>query len=301
MNNSGQEKRTMKKNIFLIIPFLCLAFVSLQLHSQQEEPITIENVAGAVYCLYGSGGNIGIYVEEDSLLIVDAQYARTADAVMAKIKELSPKKIQYLINTHYHGDHTSGNPIIGKDALIISQKNCKKSLLAGLKPEETPESIGAPNKTFDTEKTITLGNETVRLVHMGPGHTSGDTIVIFDQAKVIHAGDLFFHGMPPYIDVNDDSDTKNWVRTIHTLAEKYPGFQVIPGHGKVTDMKEFVKFADYLNALRKEVSAAIKAGKTKEQAVESIDLSSFTYIQDQGEFLTKKKNIEWVYDEMTRQ
>ena len=291
----------MKKNIFLIIPFLCLAFVSLQLHSQQEESITIENVAGAVYCLYGSGGNIGIYVGEDSLLIVDAQYARTADAVMAKIKELSPKEIQYLVNTHYHGDHTSGNPIIGKDAQIISQKNCKESLLAGLKPEETPESIGAPNKTFDTEKTITLGNETVRLVHMGPGHTSGDTIVIFDQAKVIHAGDLFFHGMPPYIDVNDGSDTKNWVRTIHTLAEKHPDFQVIPGHGKVTNMKEYVKFADYLNALRKEVSAAIKAGKTKEQAVESIDLSSFTYIQDQGEFLTKKKNIEWVYDEMTRQ
>jgi glyoxylase-like metal-dependent hydrolase (beta-lactamase superfamily II) len=290
----------MKKHTLLLIPFLCLAFVSLQLHSQQEEPITIENVAGAVYCLYGSGGNIGIYVGEDSLLIVDAQYARTADAVMAKIKELRPKEIQYLVNTHYHGDHTSGNPIIGKDAQIISQKNCKETLLAGLKPEETPESIGAPNKTFDTEMTITLGNETVRLVHMGPGHTSGDTIVIFDKAKVIHAGDLFFHGMPPYIDVKDGSDTKNWVRTIQTLAEKHPDFQVIPGHGKITNMKEFVKFADYLNALRKEVSAAIKAGKTKEQAVESIDLSSFTYIQDQGEFLTKKKNIEWVYDEMTR-
>jgi hypothetical protein len=100
--------------------------------------------------------------------------------------------------------------------------------------------------------------------------------------------------------VNDGSDTKNWVRTIHKLAEKYPNFQVIPGHGKVTNMKEYVKFADYLSALRKEVSAAIKTGKTKEQAVESIDLSNFTYIQDRGEFLTKKKNIEWVYDEMTR-
>ena len=290
----------MKKNILLLILFLCLAFVSLQLHAQQEEPITIENVSGAVYCLYGSGGNIGIYVGEDSLLIVDAQYAKAADAVMAKIKELSPKKIEYLINTHYHGDHTSGNPIIGKDAQIISQQNCKKSLLAGLKPEETPESIGAPNKTFDTEMTITLGDETVRLVYMGPGHTLGDTIVIFDKAKVIHAGDLFFHGMPPYIDVNDGSDTQNWVRTIQALAEKHPDFQVIPGHGKVTNMKEYVKFADYLNTLIKEVSAAIKAGKTKEQAVESIDLSSFTYIQDLGEFLTKKKNIEWVYDEMTR-
>jgi cyclase len=290
----------MKKHTLLPILFLCIVLGVFHLNAQEEVPITIENVAGAAYCLYGAGGNIGIYVGEDSLLIVDAQYARSADAVIEKIKELSPKKIQYLINTHYHGDHTSGNPIIGKDAEVISQENCKKSLLAGLKPENTPESIGVPNTTFDTEKTITLGNETVRLVHMGPAHTSGDTIVIFDKAKVIHVGDLFFQGVPPYIDVNDGSDTKNWVRTIHKLAEKYPNFQVIPGHGKVTDMKEYVKFADYLSALRKEVSAAIEAGKTKEQAVESIDLSSFDYIQDQGEFLTKTKNIEWIYDEMTR-
>ncbi|HUU51470.1 MAG TPA: MBL fold metallo-hydrolase, partial [Candidatus Heimdallarchaeota archaeon] len=269
-----------KRNLFFIL-FLCFILSSLHLGAQEEIPITIENVAGAVYCLYGSGGNIGIFVGEDSLLIVDAQYAKTADAVMAKIKELSPKKIEYLINTHYHGDHTSGNPIIGKDAQIISQQNCKKSLLAGLKPEDTPESIGAPNKTFDAEMTITLGDESVRLVHMGPGHTSGDTIVIFDKEKVIHAGDLFFYGMPPYIDVKDGSDTQNWVRTIQTLAEKHPDFQVIPGHGKVTTMKEYVKFADYLNVLIKEVSTAIKAGKTKEQAVESIDLSSITYIQDQ--------------------
>jgi glyoxylase-like metal-dependent hydrolase (beta-lactamase superfamily II) len=148
--------------------------------------------------------------------------------------------------------------------------------------------------------TISMGNESVRLVHMGPAHTSGDTIVIFDKAKVIHAGDLFFHGMPPYIDVNDGSDTKNWVRTIRKLAEKHPDFQVIPGHGKVTNMKDYVRFADYLSVLRKEVAAAIKAGKTKEETIESIDLSQFSDIQDRGEFLTKKKNIEWVYDEMTR-
>ncbi len=291
---------TMKKHILYVILWVCLVLSPFHLFPQQEEPITIEKVAGDVYCLYGSGGNIGIYVGEDSLLIVDAQYARTADAVMAKIKELSPRKIGYLINTHYHGDHTSGNPIIGKGATIISHANCKKTLLANKEAEESPESIGAPDTTFDTEMTIAMGNERIRLVHMGPGHTSGDTIVIFDKAKVIHAGDLFFHGIPPYIDVNDGSDTKNWVRTIRKLAEKHPDFQVIPGHGKVATMKEYVKFADYLSVLRKEVAAAIEAGKTKEQVVESIDLSRFDDIQDRGEFLTKKKNIEWIYDEMTR-
>jgi glyoxylase-like metal-dependent hydrolase (beta-lactamase superfamily II) len=290
----------MKKYTLYFILILCLAFGSFQSLAQQEEPIVIEKVSGEVHCLYGSGGNIGIYVGEDSLLIVDSQYARTADAVMAKIKEHSPKKIQYLVNTHYHGDHTSGNPILGREAQIISHQNCQRSLLAQKKPEETQKNIGAPGKTFDTEMTIAMGDDTVRLVHMGPGHTSGDTIVIFDKAKVIHTGDLFFHGVPPYIDVNDGSDTKNWVRTIRALAEKHPDFKVIPGHGKVTNMKEYVAFSDYLSVLRKEVSAAIEAGKTKEQAVESIDLSRFSSIVDRGEFLTKKKNIEWVYDEMTR-
>jgi glyoxylase-like metal-dependent hydrolase (beta-lactamase superfamily II) len=290
----------MKKHPVFFILCVCLFFSFSHLHAQQEVPITIEKVSGEVYCLYGTGGNIGIYVGEDALLIVDAQYARTANEVMAKITELSPKTIQYLINTHYHGDHTSGNPIIGKNAAIISHQNCKKSLLANIAPEETPESIGAPTKTYDTEMTIPIGDEAVRLIHMGPAHTSGDTIVIFDKAKVIHAGDLFFHGWPPYIDVKDGSDTKNWVRTIRTLAEKHPDFQIIPGHGKITTMKEYVQFADYLDAVRKEVAAAIKAGKTKEQAIESIDLSRFAEIQDRGEFLTKKKNIEWVYDEMTR-
>lgn len=290
----------MKNHYYRLIPIFFLIFISLQLYSQQEESITIEKVSGPVYCLYGSGGNIGIFVGEDALLLVDSQYARSADAVMAKIKELSPKNIQYLINTHYHGDHTSGNPILGKEAEIISHINCKKSFLAELEPEESPQSVGAPTKTFDKEMTIPMGDETVRLVYMGPGHTSGDTIVIFDQAKVIHAGDLFFYGLPPYIDVNDGSDTGNWVRTILMLAEKYPDSKVIPGHGQVADMKEFVQFADYLSALRKGVSAAIKEGKTKEQAVESIDLSNFSYIQDSGEFLTKAKNIEWIYDEMTR-
>ncbi len=140
----------------------------------------------------------------------------------------------------------------------------------------------------------------MKLVHFGPAHTSGDTVVVFPNAKVLVVGDLFFHGMPPYIDVNNGSDTQNWVNLIETLCEKYTNFKVIPGHGKVTDTAEYLKFANYLKYLRKEVAAAIAAGKTREQAQESIDFSGFVNIVDQGEFLTKKENVGWVYDEMTR-
>jgi cyclase len=270
------------------------------LHTQEDVSFTCEKVSGNVYSLIGTGGNLAVLKGKEALLVVDSNYARTANQIMEEIRQLSSLPIRYLINTHYHGDHTGGNAIIGKDAEIISHASCRASFIKTLKPEESEEHLGAPQKTFETEMTLTLGDETVKLLHFGPGHTAGDTVVVFENARVIHAGDLFFHGLPPYIDVNDGSDTANWVKTIGKLAEKYPDYKVIPGHGPVATMVEFMKFADYLRYLRHEVAAAIKAGKSKEQAVESIDLSAFDTIQDMGEFLTMKKNIEWIYDEMTR-
>jgi glyoxylase-like metal-dependent hydrolase (beta-lactamase superfamily II) len=291
-----------KQNILKILTFLFLflSTFSPYLISQEPESLSIEKVSGDVYCLYGQGGNIGILKGKESLLVVDSQYAKTADEVLKAIEELSSQKIQYLINTHYHGDHTGGNSILGRGARIISHENCKSSLMAGLKPEESPESIGAPQETYEDDMSLEVDGETVRLLYFGPAHTSGDTVVVFESAKVIHAGDLFFHGLPPYIDVKDGADTKNWIATIGKLAEMYPDFRLIPGHGKVTEMDEFLKFADYLKYLRKEVAAAIQAGKTREQAQETIDLSKFSHIRDQGEFLTKKANIGWIYDELTR-
>lgn len=295
----------MRKNVYkpvvcLLAPVLIALITPWLLHSQAEVTVNIEKVAGEVYCLYGSGGNIGILKGQDALLVVDAQYARTAAKVMQEIGKLSPHRIKYLINTHYHGDHTSGNTVLGKDAEIISHKNCRASYLAGLKPEDEAGRAGAPQKTYDRELRVSLGDYEVKLLNFGPGHTSGDTVVVFEKDKVIHAGDLFFHGIPPYIDVKDGSDTWNWIKTIEKLAEMYPDFQVIPGHGKVTDMKSFLMLADYLKFLREVVNDAIKKGKTREEAMNSIDLSRYDHIQDRGEFLTKKENIGWVYDEMTR-
>jgi len=268
--------------------------------AQEEPSFSIEKVGGRVSCLYGAGGNIGILEGERGLLIVDAQYARSADAALTKIREVSDRPILYLINTHYHGDHTDGNSVLGKGAEIIASVPCRDSHLRGLQPEETPESKGVPSKTFERDMLLELDGETVRLLHFGPGHTAGDTVVIFEKSKVIHAGDLFFNGVPPYIDVQDGSDTANWIKTIGRLAERYPDFRVIPGHGPVTDMPGWMRLAEYLTYLRGQVTAAIEAGQTREQAVESIDLAKFEHFQDRGEFLTKKKNIEWIYDEMTR-
>jgi glyoxylase-like metal-dependent hydrolase (beta-lactamase superfamily II) len=286
-----------------IIQFLCV-LVCLGLFfpaaAKEEVKLELQNVSGNVYCLYGQGGNIGILKADDGLLVIDSQSLQMAEKILKKIATLSPKPIKYLINTHYHGDHTSGNEAIGKKAAIIMHPNCRNSLIQRLKEQETEKAYLSIITPWTEGMVFKLGDETVRLLHFGHGHTAGDVVVVFEKAKVFHTGDLFFHGIAPYIDVKDGSDTGNWVKTIEALCKKYPDFKVIPGHGKVTDTKEYLKFAEYLKYLRKETAAAIKAGKTKEQAMESINTEKNKGLKEYGNFMTIKNNIGWIYDEMSR-
>ncbi len=293
----------MSKRILRLLSLTALIFLvafPLSLQLKQEGAGTVEKVTDKVFCIQGETANIAVFLGKEALLVVDSEYPKTAPGLLQKIRSISSLSIKYLVNTHYHGDHTGGNSIIGEGAEIISHKNCQASFLRTLKPEDDPKSKGAPQTIFEKEMTLKMGEDAVRLLHFNPGHTSGDTVVVFPTAGVLVAGDLFFHGMAPYIDVEDGADTANWVLTIRQLAEKYPDYKIIPGHGKVTDMQEWLKFSDYLEYLRKEVKKAMAAGKTKEQAQESIDTSRFSYIADIGQFLTKKANIGWIYDELSR-
>ncbi len=286
-----------------IIQLLCVPvclLLSLFVVAQEKVTLEIEKVSGDVYCLSGAGGNIGILKTEAGLLLIDSGYERVTEDVMKKITALSPKPIKYLVNTHYHGDHTGGNEVVGKDAVIIMHPNCKNSLTRSLETKEAEKAYISKVKPWTLGKVIKLGEETVRLVHFGPGHTAGDIVVIFEKSRVFHTGDLFFNGMPPYIDVKDGSDTGHWIRTIEALCKRYPGYKVIPGHGKVTTAKEYLVVADYLKLLRKMVTVATAKGKTREQAMETIKIKGFENLKEYGKFLTIKNNIGWIYDEMTK-
>jgi glyoxylase-like metal-dependent hydrolase (beta-lactamase superfamily II) len=271
--------------------------------AKQEVTLELHKVSGDVYCLSGYGGNIAVLKTggNDGLLVVDSQFEEGAEEVLKKIAAVSPKRIKFLVNTHYHGDHTGGTEIVGKNAVIIMHPNCKASLLRRQKAKGVEKEYLSRVKLCSKEMTIKLGEETVRLQHFGPGHSAGDLVVIFEKSKVLHTGDLFFHGTTPYIDVKDGSNTGNWVRTIETLCKEYPDYKIIPGHGKVTDTEQFLRFAGYLKYLRKEVAAAVKAGKTREQTMKSIDVKDFQWLQEYPEFSTKQTNIGWIYDEMTRE
>jgi len=181
--------------------------------------------------------------------------------------------------------------------------NCKSTKQRLYKQAGIKDISLAKARVWKKGMVIRLGEETVRLLHFGNAHTSDDLIVAFEESKVIHTGDLFFNGWPPYIDVENGSDTENWIHIIEILCEKYPDYKFIPGHGEVTDVRCYLDFAKYLKILRAEVAKAIKEGKSREEAIEYIKIDEYSHLRDprSDDGLSIKKNIGWVYDEMTQQ
>jgi cyclase len=244
-------------------------------------------------------GNVTLFTGDESLLVVDSGNPNST-AIADKIASLSPKPVAYLVDTHYHDDHTGGNVAVAHGGKIVASQACLKTMRKNRKPEQKPEAAGLPQETYGSERGLLVGKQMVRLMNFGPAHTAGDTIVIFESEGVVAAGDLFFNGLPPYIDVADGADTENWVKVIRAVAERFPKYKVIPGHGPVAGMKEWLRFADYLSALRERVAAAIATGQTRDQAVASVKLDEFPEVKDVGVFLTKAQNVGWVYDELKR-
>ncbi len=280
---------------------LLAACAAAPAYAQAPVKVVAEKLTSRIELLQQApAGNVTAFFADKSVLVVDSGDPKTAPQIAAKIASLSAKPVHYLVDTHYHDDHTGGNVTVARGGTIIASQACRQTMRRNLGPEQKPADAGLPQQTFGSEQGLRLGQQLVRLVHFGPAHTSGDTIVVFEGERVIAAGDLFFNGLPPYIDVADGADTGNWAKTIRAVAARYPKFKVVPGHGPVSNMKGWLRFADYLTALREKVAAAIEAGQTREQAVASVELDEFPEVKDAGEFLTKAQNVGWVYDELKR-
>jgi glyoxylase-like metal-dependent hydrolase (beta-lactamase superfamily II) len=206
-----------------------------------------------------------------------------------------------VILTHYHDDHSGGLATLTAGATLHVQEACLASFKR--KQPKAAEDVlakAARAVPYTEDAEIQFGADTVRLIHPGRAHTDGDTVVVFEQEKVIAAGDMFFNGLPPYIDVGEGADTANWADAIESLSKKYAGFKVIPGHGPLADTTAWLDLAKYLRVLRQGVAEAIKAGLSREQAQTAVKLEQFAGMKDVGDFLTKKANVGWVYDELTR-
>lgn len=263
----------MRRAFLATLPLLFVAFVSLgsQEPDYSKVQIKVQKVSGSVYMLEGLGGNIGASVGDDGIVIVDDEFLPLADKIEAALKGISDKPVKFVLNTHWHGDHTGGNPHFGEKAPIIAQENVRKRLASGGKTmfgEVQPAPKAAlPVITFEDNVTVHLNGEDIRAIHIPHGHTDGDSVIFFPQANVVHMGDDFFNGgMFPFIDIASGGSVQGMIAGGEkVLAEVPDDVKIIPGHGALGNKDDLRKFVTMLKETSAAVEAGIKKGKNLDQ------------------------------------
>jgi cyclase len=222
-------------------------------------------VAKNVHMLEGMGGNIGVSVGADGLLIVDDQFAELGPKIKKALGKLGKGKLKYVLNTHWHGDHTGSNPLFGKDgASIVAHDNVRKRLITGAKvgtweiPPAAPEAL--PVLTFNQAMSVYFNGEEIRAIHLPAGHTDGDIVIHFTGSNVFHLGDLFFNGIFPFIDIDSGGSIEGYIKDVELMIARIPAdAKIIPGHGPlgtVEDLKNFhAMLLDTAGVVRQKIAA----------------------------------------------
>lgn len=220
-----------------------------------------------VYMLVGAGGNIGVSVGEDGVFVIDDQFAPLSDKILAEIKTLSDKPLNFLVNTHWHGDHTGGNENMAKaGATIIAHDNVKARLLNPRRDGSNNPKEALPVITFNDKLNITINGEPVALFHVANAHTDGDALLYFTGSNVLHTGDTYFKGRYPFIDLNSGGSVKGYIEAAKRgLMVIDDSTKIIPGHGSESNKEEYQSFLKMLEALEANISKAIAEGKTEDE------------------------------------
>lgn len=232
--------------------------------------IATTKVAGNVYMLTGAGGNIGVSAGPDGMLIVDDQFAPLADKIRAALRGIGNQKLKFILNTHWHGDHTGGNPVFGPEAPIIAQSNVRLRLEAGGNIlGEKVEPVGKdalPVITFDESLSVHFNGEEIKVVHVPHGHTDGDSVIFFTRSNVVHMGDHFFNGKFPFVDLSSGGSVDGYIHNVETvLATVNPDTKIIPGHGALATVADLKAFHTMLVETSLFVRKQMREGKTLEQ------------------------------------
>jgi glyoxylase-like metal-dependent hydrolase (beta-lactamase superfamily II) len=275
-------------------------------HGQQPDwdaiEIKAEKVAGNVYMLYGvggfAGGNIGVSVGEDGIVLVDDQFQPLVPKIKAALSGLTDQPVRFVLNTHHHGDHTHGNLAFGLESTIIAHDNVRARMAAddafGGAPGTPAPASALPIVTFDSEVALHLNGEEIRGVHFPSGHTDGDTVVYFTGSNVVHMGDDFFNGMFPFIDLDGGGSVDGYIAAVtQILAKLPPDVKIIPGHGPLATRADLEANLRMLEATEAVIQQAIDDGKTLEQIKEEKLLAKWD--EYSWAFITTDRHAEQLY------
>jgi cyclase len=250
-------------------------FAAAATFAQGQQPdfsavqIKTHRVADNLYYLEGQGGNVGVLVGDDGVLMIDDQFAPLSEKLTAAIRALSDKPIRMLLNTHVHGDHTGGNENFGKLGIdIVAHDNVRVRLVRGVNNGPPSPAAALPVVTFGDSISMHLNGETVTAGKLPPSHTDGDVYVHFANADVIHTGDVFRTVGYPGVDFNNGGSVKGTIEALQTLVDMAgPNTKILPGHGVVVTRAEVAAFRDLAVDLQKRFTDLINRGMTLEQVV----------------------------------
>ncbi len=250
---------------------LLLAATPAAAHQPPPAEVRVERLAPGVAVLFGRGGNIGLSYGADGNILVDDQFAPMTERIVAAVRTLDPDPISYVINTHWHGDHSGGNENLGRaGTVIVAHDNVRvrmsmEQLVRGERVRPSPGGA-LPVITFSENLTFHLNGDDIRAVHVAHAHTDGDSLIYWTRANVLHMGDTYFNGLLPFIDLDSGGSIDGAIAAVETgLGLANEATRIIPGHGPMARRADLVRYRDMLIDLRNRVGQGIAAGRTLEQ------------------------------------
>lgn len=273
-------------------------------HHQTQSAFKVSKIQSGFHFLQGKGGNILLSEGEDGLLIVDSDYADLSRP-LEKVLSGFERELKYVLNTHWHGDHTQGNLQLGHHASIVAHENVFKRLnsrqevkLFNMVSEPYP-AHALPDITYENVMRLRFNDETIRVIHLSNGHTDGDSVVFFENANIVHMGDHFFNGFFPFVDVGSNGSVRGVARNVDkVLAIIDETTVVVPGHGPISNKQELRAFRDMLNGTADEIEA-MRAQKLDLEAIQEKGLSE-QWDSWGGGFLNEATWIKIVFDSLEK-
>jgi cyclase len=252
-----------------------LALAAIPAAAQDFSKVEIKSVkiTETTYMLTGAGGNIGLSVGEDAVFVVDDQFAPLTPKIVAAIAQITPKPVRFVLNTHWHYDHTGGNENLGKaGAVIVAHHNVRKRMstdqvidFLNLKTKPDPKDA-LPVLTFSSDLTFHLNGEEIHALHMPSAHTDGDAIVHYTKSDVVHMGDIYFNGFYPFIDAESGGSADGVVAACdQVLRFATDKTRIIPGHGPLSNVAELKTYRDMIATVSARVKALVAQGKALDE------------------------------------
>jgi len=281
--------------------------------AQAQQPpdttITTERVAAGLYVLFGNGGNIGLFVGDDAVFMIDDQYALMTPAVTGAVAAVSDRPVGFILNTHWHQDHTGGNENFGKaGAVIVAHENVRARMSVAQAMEFFKHTVPAsspgalPVVTFGDAVGFHLNGEEIRAFHVPHAHTDGDAVIHFRKANVIHAGDIFFNGKYPFIDVESGGSIAGMLAAMDAILKMSDGAtRIIPGHGPMGGRAELEAARRMLADTAGRVRALKAAGKPVEEIVAATPNADYDAQWGAGWFVDPERYVRMLWALMEKE